>query len=507
MVTEKTGKTEEKKLIVYAFLVLVILHVAGLIIHSATGVTLLEWLGKASLNSKLSTTKKVFLIVGYFALINLELAIVLWLTPRVKWMKKAGPFTWALILAILSTNCYIIPRTIYLDFVTKASSTGLTKPIVANLTKAGIKYVAITKKALSLQKILVTIGIPLSITFLLLEIDLKAIKRSIGGRPFAIFFIGSLGTVIAGFVGALIVASVFDDPTTKAEALKAIAAKIAAWIGGSENSAAVGVSALKMSGDFYSYYTLAGVIPYALYITIMFSIGGSEDFVKRINSFIKPKYNAKIIAEQYRAEVGEKKLPPKLRERDLFIVGMSALIIVMLAFAFESWFGSYRIFGLKVGSLLPTVIVATTIALIVGAYTKARDLPLLRPIGMYFLYLTIFVYIAQKTDFAKLAGAAHVVLILMAVFFIMLAIHLIVVLLGARLIKVDWATTAIASVANIGGGVTAPLCATAYGVEELVPLGVIMASIGYAIANYVGYYVGLLFLKLWAPEALAALGL
>ncbi|MFA4718624.1 DUF819 family protein [Pyrococcus kukulkanii] len=420
--------------------------------------------------------------------------------------EEGRPFTWALILAILSTNWYIIPRTIYLDFVTKASSTGLAKPIVANLTKAGIKYVAVTEKALSLQKILVTIGIPLSITFLLLEIDLKAIKRSIGGRPFAIFFIGSLGTVIAGFMGALIVASVFDDPTTKAEALKAIAAKIAAWIGGSENSAAVGVSALKMSGDFYSYYMLAGVIPYALYITIMFSIGGSEDFVK-INSFIKPKYNAKIIAEQYRAEVSEKKLPPKLRERDLFIVGMSALIIVMLAFAFESWFGSYRIFGLKVGSLLPTVIVATTIALIVGAYTKARDLPLLRPIGMYFLYLTIFVYIAQKTDFAKLAGAAHVVLILMAVFFIMLAIHLILVLLGARLIKVDWATTAIASVANIGGGVTAPLCATAYGVEELVPLGVIMASIGYAIANYVGYYVGLLFLKLWAPEALAALGL
>ncbi|MFA4718625.1 hypothetical protein [Pyrococcus kukulkanii] len=88
MVTEKT---EEKKVIAYAFLVLVILHVAGLIIHSATGATLLEWLGKATLSSKLSTTNKVFLIVGYFALINLELAIVLWLTPRVKWMKKAGP--------------------------------------------------------------------------------------------------------------------------------------------------------------------------------------------------------------------------------------------------------------------------------------------------------------------------------------------------------------------------------------------------------------------------------
>ncbi|WP_056934378.1 DUF819 family protein [Thermococcus barophilus] len=501
------GNTEEKKLVTYAFLVLAILHIAGLLVHHVTGVTLLEWLGKASLKGSLGKTQKVFLIVGYFALINLELAIVLWLTPRVKWMKKAGPFTWALILAILSTNCYIIPRTIYLDFVTKASSAGLAKPLVSNLTKAGVKYVVLGKKALSLQKILVTIGIPLSITFLLLEIDLKAIKKSIGGRPFAMFFIGSLGTVVAGFVGAFLVAMIFGDPTTKAEALKAIAAKIAAWIGGSENSAAVGVSALKMSGDFYSYYTLAGVLPYALYITFMFSIGGSEELVSRINRFIKPEYNAKVIAEQYRAEVGEKKLPPKLRERDLFIVGMSALIIVMLAFAFEAWFGSKRVFGLKVGSLLPTVIVATTIALIVGAYTKVRELPLLRPIGMYFLYLTIFVYIAQKTDFAKIAGAAHIVLILMVIFFIMLGIHLAIVLIGARAVKVDWATAAIASVANIGGGVTAPLCATAYGVEELVPLGVIMASIGYAIANYIGYYVGLLFLKLWAPAALAALGL
>ncbi len=179
----------------------------------------------------------------------------------------------------------------------------------------------------------------------------------------------------------------------------------------------------------------------------------------------------------------------------------------MAALIFESWFGSKRVFGLKIGSLLPPVIVSTTIALILGLIKKIRQLPLLRPLGMYVLYLTIFVYISQKTNFAKLIGAAHVVFVLMILFFLMLMIHATITLFGARILKVDWATAAIASVANIGGGVTAPLCATAYGVEELVPMAVMMAAIGYAIANYVGYYLGIVFLKLLAPATLASLGL
>ncbi len=497
----------EKRGIWTAFMVLLFLHIAGIWVHWSGGSTLLEWLGNAYLGGMLGKTGKVFLVIGYLTLINIELALVLWMTPKVSWMKKAGPFTWALILAILATNCYIIPRTIYFDFVTKMSAVGVSHATVSELSKAGVKYVALTRKALSFQKLLVDIGIPLSIALLLLEIDLKAIKKSLGPRPFGIFFIGSVGTIVAGTIGALIVAMFFTSPDIRAEGLKAIAAKIAAWIGGSENSAAVGVSALKMSGEFYSYYAVAGVIPYALYITLMFSIGGSENLVRKINGFLNPKYNAEVLAAQYKMEIGEKKLPPKLRERDLFIIGAISLLTLMVALVFECWLGSRRVVGLKIGSLLPTVIVATTIALVLGTIRKIRNLPLLRPLGMYVLYLTIFVYISQKTNFAKLVGTAHIVFVLMGIFFLMLVIHAFIVLMGAKALKVDWATAAIASVANIGGGVTAPLCATAYGVEELVPMGVMMAAIGYAMANYLGYYLGIMFLKFWAPHALSLLGL
>ncbi len=472
---------QKKNLVFAAFVVLILLHLGGIVAYHLKGVSLLEWIGGASISEGLGKTQKIFVIAGYFALINLELALVLWLTPRVKWMKKAGPFTWALILSILATNLHIIPRAIDLGMV--------------------------GKKTLSLQTTVFNIGLPLSITLLLLDINLKAIVKSIGLRPFLIFLFGTLGTVIGGIIVALIFVMLIHEPTTLGELLKAVAGKIAAWIGGSENSAAVAVSGLKMSGEYYSYYALAGVIPYALYITFMFSLGGNESFVSKINNFIKPKYNAKELATQYRAEVEEKKLPSKLKERDLFILAAAGLIIVMLALAFECRFASIKIGNIKLGTILPAVIIATTIALIVGAFTKIRNVYLLRPTGMYFLYLTIFVYIATKTNFAKLAGAAHIVFVMMTLWFVMLAIHLIVVLIGAKIVKVDWATTAIASVANIGGGVTAPLCATAYNVEELVPLSVMMAALGYAIATYVGYYLGLFFLSTWAPQVLHGLGL
>ncbi len=465
-------KNPDQKGIMYAFIVLALLNVGGVLVHKFSGLTLIEWIGGFALKGITGKTQKIFIIVSFFAMINLELALVLWLTPKVKWMKKAGPFTWALILAILATNLYIIPRSIGMGVV--------------------------GEKTLDLQKIIFEIGLPLSIALLLLEVDLKAVAKSIGLRPFLMFLIGSLGTVVGGFVVAFLFSLIFHDQATLSESLKAVAGKIGAWIGGSENSAAVAVSGLKMSGEFYSYYALAGILPYALYITFLFSLGGNTSLIAKINGFIKPKYNAQILAEQYRAEVEEKELPKKIHERNFFVLASAGLLVLLLAFAFEARFGSVKVAGVRIGSFLPAVIVATTIALVVGAFTNVKKLPFLRPVGMYFLYLTIFVYIATKTNFAKLAGSTHIVFIMMASWFLILAIHLLIVVLGAKLIKVDWSTAAIASTANIGGGVTAPLCATAYDVEELVPISVMMAAIGYAIATYIGYYLGLLFLGLWA---------
>ena len=61
--------------------------------------------------------------------------------------------------------------------------------------------------------------------------------------------------------------------------------------------------------------------------------------------------------------------------------------------------------------------------------------------------------------------------------------------LGAKLLKLDLFSIAVASLANIGGVASAPLLAAAYD-KSLVGVGVLMAVMGYIIGTFGGLLVG-----------------
>ncbi|NIO43247.1 MAG: DUF819 family protein, partial [Burkholderiales bacterium] len=60
-----------------------------------------------------------------------------------------------------------------------------------------------------------------------------------------------------------------------------------------------------------------------------------------------------------------------------------------------------------------------------------------------------------------------------------------------KLLKVDVHSAAIASAANVGGAASVPVVA-AYHNESLVPAGILMAMIGYAVGNYAGWLAAML---------------
>ncbi|MCI5131086.1 MAG: DUF819 family protein, partial [Candidatus Electrothrix sp. EH2] len=72
--------------------------------------------------------------------------------------------------------------------------------------------------------------------------------------------------------------------------------------------------------------------------------------------------------------------------------------------------------------------------------------------------------------------------------FVILGVHLLVMLLLAKVFKIDLFTCCIASCANIGGIASAPVIAGAYN-EALVPVGVIMGMAGAIIGNAGGLLV------------------
>ena len=72
---------------------------------------------------------------------------------------------------------------------------------------------------------------------------------------------------------------------------------------------------------------------------------------------------------------------------------------------------------------------------------------------------------------------------------VILLVHAVIMLLAARLLRLDLFTCGVASLANIGGVASAPILAAAYS-RQLVPVGVLMALLGYVVGTAGGLLVG-----------------
>jgi uncharacterized membrane protein len=95
----------------------------------------------------------------------------------------------------------------------------------------------------------------------------------------------------------------------------------------------------------------------------------------------------------------------------------------------------------------------------------------------------VYLFVANMGARANLQDIAGQAVWFLIGAYIWIFIHGGFILAAARIFKIDVHTTAIASAANIGGAASAPVVA-AYHNEALVPVSVLMASIGYAIGNY-----------------------
>jgi uncharacterized membrane protein len=105
-------------------------------------------------------------------------------------------------------------------------------------------------------------------------------------------------------------------------------------------------------------------------------------------------------------------------------------------------------------------------------------------LGNMMLYLLVAL-IASRADFAELTEAP---LYIMAGFLI-ITVHALVMVLFAKLFRLDLFSLGVASLANIGGVASAPILASAYS-KALIPIGILMAMMGYILGTFGGLMVG-----------------
>ncbi len=129
-------------------------------------------------------------------------------------------------------------------------------------------------------------------------------------------------------------------------------------------------------------------------------------------------------------------------------------------------------------------VIMVTLAGIAGAMTPLARIEGSSQLSSVALYILIGL-IGSMADFTGLTRAP---LYIMSGFLI-IAVHAAIMILAAKLFKLDLFTCAVASVANIGGVASAPILAASYS-EALVPVGVLMALMSYIIGTGGGLLVG-----------------
>ena len=133
------------------------------------------------------------------------------------------------------------------------------------------------------------------------------------------------------------------------------------------------------------------------------------------------------------------------------------------------------------------VIIATTLGIVLS-FTRARKLESTgaSDVGSVFLYFLVAT-IGMNMNLGAILD--NPVFFLIGALWII--IHVVILLLVARIIRAPFFFVAVGSQANIGGAASAPIVAAAFN-KYLAPVGVLLAVLGYAVGTYGAWISGLL---------------
>jgi uncharacterized membrane protein len=304
--------------------------------------------------------------------------------------------------------------------------------------------------------------LPAMIFLFLFGCDLRKIIR-LGPKLLLTMFVASASL----FIGMIAVYVVFQG-VLHPQSWKVLGALLASWTGGSANMVAV-QDILQAPQNIFGYALITDTLMYSIWLMIMFASVGLSP---RFNRWTKANTS---YLDAHEGEADDEKRPVTLVSLAIGVFG--SILVSTLA----TW----------VGGLLPeigAVIDGTTWTILIVSLLglAAAMTPLGKTAGTSEIAtLMLFVVIGQiasGSDFSALTQAP----LYLVVGLLVLVVHVAIMLVYAKLAKVELFSLAVASTANIGGIASAPVVASAFN-KQLVPVGVLFALIG----SFMGTFVGL----------------
>lgn len=322
--------------------------------------------------------------------------------------------------------------------------------------------------------------LPAALFLMTLSIDLKGIL-GLGSKAIIMFLTATLGIIIGGPIALWIVAQ-FDPSiigTGQDAAWRGLATLAGSWIGGGANQTAM----LEVYGyniERYSALIAVDIIVANIWMAfLLYGAGASE----RVDRWLGADSSAIDALRDKMAEytssverVAKANDYVLLFGATLAVVGLCHLVGNILGGVFADLQGEDATLA---SSFFWVVVVATTIGL-VASFTRARELEGVgaSKFGSVFIFLLVAV-IGTKMDVTQLSDAPA----FMAVGLIWMIVHVILLLVVAKIIKAPFFFVAVGSKANVGGAASAPVVASAFH-PALAPVGVLLAVLGYALGTY-----------------------
>ncbi len=334
--------------------------------------------------------------------------------------------------------------------------------IVFTAVLANLGLIPSASNSIPLYEGIFTYLAPLSIFYLLLNVNLTSIRKA-GAPMIVLFLIGSLATTL----GILISWYVIAPQEILGDEGKIIAGMLTGtYTGGSVNFNAIAIAYnFQENGMQYAGTIAVDNVVTTLWILVTLA------FPPFLRQFWKDK---KVV-------VSEKDIKAVDKEKINFHSLMWLLFLGVVSYFISEWIS-------ELYPKIPSILTISTIGIALAQTRFVSRLQGSHLLGIYLVYLFLAVIGAYCEISAVLALEEIGITLLLFATLAVLLHGVIVILLGGLLYR-DWEMIAIVSQANIGGGTTAIALAETFHRKELIVPAILVGTLGTALGTYLGFLV------------------
>lgn len=392
-----------------------------------------------------------------FGLIAGTLGAVFWTASRETGMwKKFYTYVPALLL------CYFIPGIYNSIGLIDGSASKLYNPVASRVL------------------------LPAALVLLTLTIDLKGVLRL--GWKLLVMYAGASITVMLGAFVAFWVVGLLHPETVAGDTWAGMATLAGSWIGGGANMVAM-KELFEVDETTFGQFVVVDVgVGYVWMAVLIFLAGRAEKIDARSGADTRAIEDLKQRLAAYQQQ----------HERvtsltDLMVILGIAFGAVGLSHAIagpaSAWFATNVSWSQQVSLHEPFVwvVVLSTLIGLGLSFTRARALDGAgaSKVGTLLLYILI-ACIGMQMDIKALADRPW----LFALGLIWISVHIVLLWLLGKALRVPFFYFAMGSQSNIGGPASAPVVASVFH-PSLAPVGALLGALGYATGTVAAYIVGI----------------